>query len=93
MLRLTGADLAGGGGRCDRGIGRSELWSKAATRRARRSKCNWRGVQVEVQRGNNDDVMVVLGVGESGLIVLLVVVVNQGDGAGDVGLAMDKNQA
>jgi hypothetical protein len=48
---------------------------------------------VEVQRGNNDDVMVVLGVGESGLIVLLVVVVNQGDGAGDVGLAMDKNQA
>lgn len=50
-------------------------------------------VQVDVQRGDNDVVVVVLDVGESGLDVLLVVVVNQGDGAGDVGLAMDKNQA
>lgn len=31
------------------------------------SKCNWRGVQVEVQPGDDDVVVVVLDVGEGGL--------------------------
>jgi hypothetical protein len=31
------------------------------------NKCNWRGVQVEVQRGDDDVEVVVLDVGEGGL--------------------------
>src|ERR1039458_2621217 len=45
-------------------------------------------VQVDVQRGNDDVMVVVLDVGERGLDVLLVVVVNQGDGACDVTVAV-----
>ena len=40
-------------------------------------------VEVDVQGGNNNFVVVVLDVGERGLDVLLVVVVKEGDGAGD----------
>ena len=40
-------------------------------------------VEVDMEGGNDDLVVVVLDVGEGGLDVLLVVVVNEGDGAGD----------
>lgn len=40
-------------------------------------------VQMDMERGNDDGVMVVLNVSEDGLNVLLVVVVEQGNGAGN----------
>ena len=40
-------------------------------------------VEVDVQAGNDNLVVVVLDVGERGLDVLLVVVVNESDGTGD----------
>ena len=40
-------------------------------------------VEVDVEGGNDNLVVVVLDVGERGLDVLLVVVVNEGNGAGD----------
>ena len=40
-------------------------------------------VEVDVQGGNDNLVVVVLDVGERGLDVLLVVVVNESDGTGD----------
>ena len=44
-------------------------------------------VEVGVEGGDNDLVVVVLDVGEGGLDVLLVVVVKEGDGAGDFAVA------
>ena len=40
-------------------------------------------VEVDVEGGNDQLVVIVLDVGQRGLDVLLVVVVNEGDGAGD----------
>jgi hypothetical protein len=45
-------------------------------------------VQANVQRGDDYVVMIVLDIAESGLDVLLVVIVNQGDGVGDVAVAV-----
>ena len=41
-------------------------------------------IKMDMEGGNNDFVVIVLDVGQGGLDVLLVVVINQRDGAGDL---------